>query len=161
MILIYYVMDFLKSQNYNYLKSPFKHLEIIIRIFFCDISYMSYNIMIWNWKWKKTLFSISFKYSYFKLVLNYIRKGLWKGTLIHQNCDILMCFRPCHTIAMFNDINNIASFECIFCKGCPLGCKVNQGHNPNQFAKKNLGMVIVGDPIIPRISNLTWRFMRL
>jgi len=25
MILIYYVMDFSKSQNYNYFKSPFKH----------------------------------------------------------------------------------------------------------------------------------------
>ncbi len=85
---------------------------------------------------KKMLFSISFKYSYFKLVFNYIRKGLWKGTLIHQNCETLMCFGPCHTIAMFNDINNIASFECMFCKGCRLCCMVNQGHNPNQFAKR-------------------------
>jgi hypothetical protein len=53
---------------------------------------MSYSIMIWNWKWKKNLFSIPFKYSYFKLVFNYTRKGLWKGTLIHQNYDTLVCF---------------------------------------------------------------------
>jgi len=30
-ILIYYVMDFLKSQKYNYFKSPFKHLKLIIK----------------------------------------------------------------------------------------------------------------------------------
>jgi hypothetical protein len=45
-ILIYYVMDFLKSQKYNYFKSPFKHLKIIIKKIFCDIFYMSYIIMI-------------------------------------------------------------------------------------------------------------------
>ncbi len=50
--------------------------------------------MIWSWKWKKMLLSISFKYSYFKLTFNYIRKGLWKRTQIHQNCDTLMCFHP-------------------------------------------------------------------
>jgi hypothetical protein len=53
---------------------------------------MFYSIMIWNWKWKKMLLSISFKYSYFKLDFNYIRKGLWKGSLICQNCDTLVCF---------------------------------------------------------------------
>jgi hypothetical protein len=40
------------------------------------------------------LLPISFKYSYFKLVFNYTRKGLWKGILIRQNCDTLVCFRP-------------------------------------------------------------------
>jgi len=30
-ILIYYVMDFLNPKNCNYLKSPFKHLKIIIK----------------------------------------------------------------------------------------------------------------------------------
>ncbi len=55
---------------------------------------MSYNIMIWNWKWKKMLLSISFKYSYFNPIFNYTRKGLWKGILICQNCDTLMCFHP-------------------------------------------------------------------
>jgi len=40
------------------------------------------------------------------------------------------------------------------CKGRPLGYEVNQGHNPNQFAKQILGKVIIGDPIIPRIKIL-------
>jgi hypothetical protein len=38
------------------------------------------------------LLSISSKYSYFKPIFNYTTKGLWKGTLIHRNCDTLMCF---------------------------------------------------------------------
>jgi hypothetical protein len=50
--------------------------------------------MIWNWKWKKMSFSISSKYSYFKPIFNYTRKGLWKGILICQNCDTLMFFHP-------------------------------------------------------------------
>jgi hypothetical protein len=37
--------------------------------------------MIWNWKSEKTLFLISPKYSYFKLIFNYTKKGLWKRTL--------------------------------------------------------------------------------
>jgi len=41
-----------------------------------------------------------------------------------------------------------------FCKECPLGYEVNQGHNPNQFAKQILGSVTMGDPIIPRIKTL-------
>ncbi len=41
---------------------------------------------------KKMLLSISSKYSYFKPVFNYIRKGLWKGTPIGWNCDTLVCF---------------------------------------------------------------------
>jgi hypothetical protein len=48
--------------------------------------------MIWNWKWKKILFSISSKYSYLKPVFNYTIKGLWKGTLICRICDTLVCF---------------------------------------------------------------------
>jgi hypothetical protein len=40
---------------------------------------MSYTIMIWNWKWKKILLSISSKYSYFKLIFNYIEKDFEKG----------------------------------------------------------------------------------
>jgi len=48
--------------------------------------------MIWKWKWKKMLLSISAKYSYFKPIFNYTRKGLWKGILICWNCDTLMCF---------------------------------------------------------------------
>jgi hypothetical protein len=56
--------------------------------------------MIWNWKWKKNVFSISSKYSYFKPIFNYIKKELWKGILIDQNCDTLVCFHPtkypCH-----------------------------------------------------------------
>ncbi len=43
---------------------------------------------------EKKLFSISFKYEYFKPIFNYTKKGLWKGTLIYQNCDTLMCFSP-------------------------------------------------------------------
>jgi hypothetical protein len=35
-ILIYYVMDFLKSQKYNDFKSPCKHLKFIIKIIFWD-----------------------------------------------------------------------------------------------------------------------------
>ncbi len=62
--------------------------------FFRDIFYLSYNIMIWNWKWKIILFFISSKYSYSKLIFNYTRKGLWNGTLICQNCDTLMWFCP-------------------------------------------------------------------
>jgi hypothetical protein len=58
--------------------------------------------MIWNWKWKKKLFLISSKYSYFKLVFNYIKKGLWKGTLICRNCDTLMCFCPFQTLIIFH-----------------------------------------------------------
>jgi len=50
--------------------------------------------MIWNWKWKKMLVSISSKYSYLKPIFNYSRKGLWKGTLIFQNCDTLVWFHP-------------------------------------------------------------------
>jgi hypothetical protein len=41
-----------------------------------------------------------------------------------------------------------------FCKGCPLDYEVNQGHNPNQFAKQILGSVIIGDPIIPKVKIL-------
>jgi hypothetical protein len=48
--------------------------------------------MTWNWKWKKMLISISSKYSYCKLILNYIKKKLSKGTLIHQNLATLVCF---------------------------------------------------------------------
>ncbi len=43
--------------------------------------------------------SISSKYSYFKPIFNYIKKGLWKGTLIYQHCDTLMCF---HLIPTFS-----------------------------------------------------------
>jgi hypothetical protein len=43
---------------------------------------------------EKMLLSISSKYSYFKPILNYTRKGLWKGTPIHKNCDIVVCFHP-------------------------------------------------------------------
>jgi hypothetical protein len=43
---------------------------------------------------KKMLLSILTKYSYFKPVFNYTRKGLWKGSLICQNCDTLICFHP-------------------------------------------------------------------
>jgi hypothetical protein len=50
--------------------------------------------MIWNWEWKKMLLSISCKYSYFKPIFNYIRKGLSKRTLICWNYDTLMCFHP-------------------------------------------------------------------
>jgi hypothetical protein len=63
---------------------PFKHF----------LKIMSYRIMIWNWKWKKMLLSISSKYSYFKQIFNYIRKRFWKGTIICWNCDTLVCFRP-------------------------------------------------------------------
>ncbi len=48
--------------------------------------------MTWNWKW--IFFSISFKYSYFKPIFNYIRKWLYKGILICWNCDTLVCFPP-------------------------------------------------------------------
>jgi hypothetical protein len=80
-ILIYYVMDIINPKDCNDFKSPFKHLKTIILCFFN----MYYNIIIWNWKWKKKLLSISSKYSYFKLLFNYNKKGLWKGTLIRQN----------------------------------------------------------------------------
>jgi hypothetical protein len=50
--------------------------------------------MIWNWKWKKMLLSMSSKYSYFEPVFNYTRIGFWKRTLICQNCNTLMCFHP-------------------------------------------------------------------
>ncbi len=40
------------------------------------------------------LLSILSKYSYFKPVFNNTIKGLWKRTLIRQNCDTLMCFHP-------------------------------------------------------------------
>jgi hypothetical protein len=72
---------------------------------------MSYNIIIWNWKWKKMLLSISSKYSYFKLVFNYTIKGFWKGTLIHRNCDTLMCFCPLATWAICNaEMMHVISF---------------------------------------------------
>jgi len=38
------------------------------------------------------LISISSKYSYCKLILNYIKKRLSKGTLIHQNLATLVSF---------------------------------------------------------------------
>ncbi len=41
---------------------------------------------------EKKLLSLTFEYSYFKSIFNYTRKGLWKGTLICQNCHTLMCF---------------------------------------------------------------------
>ncbi len=43
---------------------------------------------------QKKLLLISSKYLYFNPFFNYIRKGHWKGTLIHGNCDTLLCFRP-------------------------------------------------------------------
>ncbi len=58
--------------------------------------------MIWNWKWKELLFSISPKYSYFKPIFNYTRKGFWKGTLICRNCDTLVCFFPFQTLITFH-----------------------------------------------------------
>jgi hypothetical protein len=85
--------NFFNPKKYNYLKSLFKHLKIIIfKNLFRDIFNMSYIIMIWNWKWKKMLFSISFKYSYFKPIFKYSKKKLWKWSLICHNCDSLMCF---------------------------------------------------------------------
>jgi hypothetical protein len=48
--------------------------------------------MTWNWKWKKMLLSISSDYSYFKLIFNYIGKGLWEGTLIFRNLATPVCF---------------------------------------------------------------------
>jgi hypothetical protein len=54
--------------------------------------------MIWNWNWKKMLLSISSKYSYFKPISNYTKKGLWKGIQIYQNCDTLVCFCPIDNI---------------------------------------------------------------
>jgi hypothetical protein len=78
---------FLIPKFLNYSKS-FKNN---LRKFFWDIVYMFYNIMIWNWKWRKKKNSISSKYS----VFNYIRKGLWKGIIIYWNCDTLVCFCPC------------------------------------------------------------------
>jgi hypothetical protein len=44
---------------------------------------------------KKKEKSISSKYSYLKLVFNYIRKGFWKGIIIYWNCDTLVCFCTC------------------------------------------------------------------
>jgi hypothetical protein len=38
------------------------------------------------------LLSISYKYSYFKWIFNYTRKGLWKGIPIRQNWDTSMSF---------------------------------------------------------------------
>ncbi len=75
-------------------KNPFKHLKKLLKENSFVIFFMFYIIMIWNWKWKKWLLSISSKYSYFKPIFNYTRKGLWKGTLICPNYDTLMCFRP-------------------------------------------------------------------
>jgi hypothetical protein len=54
--------------------------------------------MIWNWKWKKMLFSISSKYSYFKSIFNYTRKTFWKGIQICRNCDTSVCFHPIDNI---------------------------------------------------------------
>jgi hypothetical protein len=71
--------------------------------------------MIWNWKWKKMLLSISSKYSYFKLVFNYIKKGLWKGILICWFCDTLVCFRPPYT--SFVCIESL--FEMVYYIGIP------------------------------------------
>jgi hypothetical protein len=45
-------------------------------------------------------------------------------------------------------------------KGHPLGYDVNQGHNPNEFAKQILGRVIIGDPIIHRIKILKIKNLR-
>jgi hypothetical protein len=78
-------------KKYNYLKNPFKHSYIYKS---SVIFFMSYNILIWNWKWKKMLLSISYTYSYFKPIVIYTKKRLWKWTLIYQNCDTLMCFCP-------------------------------------------------------------------
>jgi hypothetical protein len=88
---------FLNPKNYNYFESNFKHLKINkFLLWFLNIYY---SIMIWNWKWKKMLLLISSKYSYFKPIFNYTRKGLWKGIIICQNCDTLMCFLPCIIVA--------------------------------------------------------------
>ncbi len=94
-ILIYYVMGFFESQKLQLFLKPFNAiLENSLKKFFCHIFYMFYSIMIWNWKWKKTLLSISSKYSYLKLVFNFTRKGFWKETLIRQICDTLLWFCP-------------------------------------------------------------------
>jgi hypothetical protein len=72
-------------------------LKALLSIFLkknCDIFYMFYNIMIWNWKWKKMLLSMSSKYSHFELVFSYTKKVLWKRTLICPNCDTLVWFHP-------------------------------------------------------------------
>jgi hypothetical protein len=76
---------------------------------------MSYSIMIWNWKWKKMLFSVPPKYSYFKPIFNYIKKGLWKETLICQNCDTLMCFFHFQTLIIFHFLSliSVASRVCL------------------------------------------------
>ncbi len=64
---------------------------------------------------KKMLLSISFKYSYFKPIFNYIKKGFWKGTLIHLNYDTLVCFCPnlgilCLSILRKKDIGLMSVF---------------------------------------------------
>jgi hypothetical protein len=76
--------------------------------------------MIWNCEWKKKLLSISFKYSYFKPIFNYIIKGLWKGILIRQNCDTLMCFH----LVVFS-INIIFHLNYMFSFYIFLGMKFN------------------------------------
>ncbi len=66
---------FQNPKNCNYLKS----LLIILKNYFkknYDMFHMSYNITTLNWKWKKMLFSISSKYSYFMPVFNYTKKKL-------------------------------------------------------------------------------------
>jgi hypothetical protein len=100
--------------------------------------------MIWNWKWKKMLFSISSKYSYFKPILNYIKKRFWKGILIFRNCDTLMCFCPkLHVVSpnlitpstksckfIFN-----ASLICLELNGVLQSNQWNQNQLESKFAK--------------------------
>ncbi len=89
--------NFFNKKNYNYFLK-IKHLQILLIISF-EILFIC---LIASWfeigNGKKMLFSISPKYSYFKPIFNYTRKGLWKG--ICQNCDTLVCF--CLTMILSN-----------------------------------------------------------
>ncbi len=73
------------------------------------------------------LLSILSKYSYLKPFFNYTRKGLWKGTSIHQNWNTLMCFHPIFHINTWQVqkishlcISNIYIYRAIFTFWSPL-----------------------------------------
>jgi hypothetical protein len=74
-------MDILNPKNSNNLKTFLSIIYIYIYIY--NISFLIIFIcFITSWfeigNGKKKLLSLSFKYSYFKLVFNYTIKGLWK-----------------------------------------------------------------------------------
>jgi len=93
-ILIYYVMDFLKSQKYNDFKSPCKHLKFIIKIIFWDffVCLISSWFEIGNGR-KKNYFQYHLNIHILSQFSTTQKKDFEKGFKYAKIVTTLVCFR--------------------------------------------------------------------